>query len=258
VVTVYDMINELFPESFPAADDIPNRKRVAVTRADHVICISETTRNDLLALLPVDPGRVSVVHLGFDVLSPGRWSSESLVGARPYLLYVGLRGGYKNFSSLLTAYARSENLRREYGLVCFGGGPFTADEIGALDRAGIVRDRVIHVAGGDDRLAALYMGASALVYPSRYEGFGIPPLEAMALSCPVVCSRAPAVREILGDAVEYFDAHDSDGLTMAMESVVSSPSRRAELLEKGRQLLERYSWRRCAMQTAEVYRSLMS
>src|SRR5262249_28133837 len=149
--------------------------------ADHVICISENTRQDLVRLFGVDPARTSVVHLGYSLTAQADPLHTDNGEGRPTLLYVGSRTGYKNFTALLQAYASSPVLR-EFELIAFGGHPVLPDERKEIERLGI-GDRVRFESGSDRELAARYRAASAFVFPSKYEGFGIPPLEAMSHGC---------------------------------------------------------------------------
>jgi len=254
VLTMFDMINELFPDQHPDFAERHAAKQAAVQRAAQIICISENTRQDLLRILPVDPKRVSVIHLGFDA---GQFTSQptgpSQIGS-PYLLFVSNRAGYKNFAALLRAYAARPGLRDHFKLVCMGGEATTPAELGELARLGLEQNQVLFLRGDDALLANLYHHAAALVYPSCYEGFGIPPLEAMACDCPVICSNTSSLPEVVGEAGEYFDPQDTDALTTAIENVVGSPTRSAELRRLGRLNLQRFSWTQCAQQHMEVYR----
>lgn len=256
-VTVLDMIHERFPDSFPGDDPIAGWKRIAVERADRVICISESTRRDLLEFIPAAEGKCAVVRLGFDPPDPGETAAPADAAGRPRLLFVGQRGGYKNFSGLLRAWAGTPRLRGEFDLVCFGGGPFTPEESGLIEAAcGAEARRVRHAGGDDFALAAHYRGAAALVYPSLYEGFGLPPLEAMARDCPVVCANASSLPEVAGGAAEYFDPAEPESLAAAIERAVFDRSRRAELIRRGRARLAEFSWARCARETLAVYRAV--
>ena len=123
---------------------------------------------------------------------------------------------------------------------------------------GLALEQVMHVGGSDERLAAMYKGAAALVYPSKYEGFGIPPLEAMSLDCPVICSNTSSIPEVVGEAGEYFDPFDQDSIRAAIERVLQSPARRQQLVVLGRSRCKLFSWERCAEQTAAVYRRLVA
>jgi glycosyltransferase involved in cell wall biosynthesis len=255
VVTVFDMTHEKFPGEFSPGDKTSRNKALAVARADHVICISENTRKDLIEHLGVPPERTSVTHLGYRLTTTAVPELPSRA-AGPYLLYVGQRGGYKNFGRLLEAYARSPLLKDHLELVCFGGGVFSAPERAAMERLA-VSPRVTHVMGGDGVLAGLYGRASALVYPSLYEGFGIPPLEAMAFRCPVVCSDCSSLPEVAGTAAQYFDPFDVDSIRLAVEQVVDRPTLAASLVERGLERIKRFSWERCVRETQAIYHSLL-
>lgn len=252
VVTVYDMIHERFPEHFSPGDTTAADKRRAVAEADHVICISHSTRADLIERLGVPEAKVSVTHLASSLAPPVDTGAPSAGTGAPYLLYVGERGGYKNFAAVAQALAASPALR-ELRLVCFGGGPLKAPEWELLRALGLGVDRVEGVQGDDDRLARAYAGASAFVYPSLAEGFGIPPLEAMRCGCPVVCSDTSSLPEVVGPAAERFDPRKPETIRVALERVLLSPTRRAELMALGHAQGQRFSWQRCAQETRTAY-----
>lgn len=259
VLTIYDMIHERFPSDFPLGDKTTRHKAEAAKRADHVICISESTRRDAIDLLGLVPEKTSVIHLGFDLMKDGDDDliNERSVTNEPFLLYVGNRGGYKNFLRLLEAYASSPQLRAEFKLVCFGGGALSAEEQERIAQLGLDSGRVIQLGGSDQLLSQLYTHASAFVYPSLYEGFGIPPLEAMSHDCPVICGMTSSIPEVVGDGGEYFDPADVDSMREAIERVVGSENHRKALIEKGRARLGCFSWDRCAKETLDVYRNLV-
>jgi glycosyltransferase involved in cell wall biosynthesis len=253
IVTVYDMIHEKFREMYSSDDATPQMKKAAVGRADHIICISENTRRDLVDILKVDPARTSVIHLAPTAL-PEKEGESRPVTDRPYIAYVGPRAGYKNFSRLIRAFAISEFLRNNFSIACFGGGEFTSVERQEMSDARLIAEQVIHASGGDEMLKPIYRGATAFVYPSLYEGFGIPPLEAMAANCPVVASKTGSVPEVCGEAAEYFDPYQPESIANAIERVVTSTGRRKELIDLGALQIRKYSWDICAQQTAAVYR----
>jgi glycosyltransferase involved in cell wall biosynthesis len=258
VLTIYDMIHEKFPRDFSALDWTPRYKARAADRANHIICISESTRRDAVELLKVPYEKTSVIYLGHDLQLSGGFhekETESRLDT-PYLLYIGNRIGYKNFVRLLEAYAASSILRRDFKLVCFGGGVLRQDEQDRIRSLGIPGDRVLHFSGDDRVLASLYQHAKVFVYPSLYEGFGIPPLEAMTFDCPVVCSNTSSIPEVVDEAAEYFDPYDVESIRLAIERVVSSGERRGELISKGRKRVSCFSWDRCAAQTFDVYKRL--
>ena len=256
VLTVFDMIHERFPESFSKWDPLASEKATAVKRADHIVCISEHTRQDLIQLLDVKQEKISVVHLGFSLTVDNK-AGESLV-KRPYLLYVGGRAGYKNFDALLRAYASLPALARDFDLVAFGGGALHPKERALIGALGLSDSQVRQIGGGDSILSGLYQGASLFVYPSLYEGFGIPPLEAMSFDCPVVCSNTSSIPEVVGDAAIFFDPMSINSIAKAMEAVVSNESIRERLIARGRERIKLFSWQRCARQTLEVYGKLVA
>lgn len=254
IVTVFDMIHEKLTDNFSKNDEASQNKAFAVERADHIICISEHTRQDLIELLGVDPAKTSVVHLGFALTNQNESVQEALPTARPFLLYVGKREGYKNFDGLLQAYAASSKLKTDFDVICFGGGELTVQEKNLIQQLGLPMESVRHVSGDDVILAAYYREASAFVYPSLYEGFGIPPLEAMSFDCPVVCSNVSSIPEVVGNAGEMFDPYEPDSIRMAIERVVGDDALRQALIARGQQRIKLFSWGRCAQETLDVYR----
>ncbi|MCQ4312601.1 glycosyltransferase family 4 protein [Pseudomonas stutzeri] len=250
VLTVYDMVHELFPSEF-SRFGAARHKRRAIQRADHIICISENTRQDLIYFFDVDPQKVSVVYLGVDP-AKAYGSGQVSTGQKPYILFVGQRAGYKNFHCLVRAFSMSERLKADYNLVCFGGGVFTSAEQGTLYDLGISAG-VVHVGGSDSDLASVYANASAFVYPSKYEGFGLPPLEAMAYGCPVVVSHSSSMPEVVGDAGEYFTPDCPEHLLASLEGVLFDDERRSSLIACGKERLKRFTWQGCAADTLSVY-----
>lgn len=121
---------------------------------------------------------------------------------------------------------------------------------------GISSGRVEQINADDDLLAGLYKNAAAFIYPSRYEGFGIPPLEAMSMACPVICSNSSSIPEVVGNAGEYFDPDDTDTMRVAIEGVLQSNDRRESLVQKGLERCLVFSWERCATETLAIYRSM--
>lgn len=255
VVTVYDMTHELEPASFSRHDPTAKLKYKAVAIADHVICISENTRRDLLDITGISAAKTSVIHLGHSLTTNTMTAKAVQTQREPILLYVGNRSGYKNFNLLLDAFASATDLRHSHEIVCFGGGPFAPMELARIGTLGL-NGRVRHEKGGDAALSRLYASASMLVYPSKREGFGIPPLEAMAHGCPVVCARASSLPEVAGDAADYFDPADPADLVQAIERVLRSHAHAESLIERGRARVSAFSWDRCAAETHALYRRI--
>jgi len=257
ILTVYDMIHEKFSTEFPVHDKTNRKKRIAVSRADHIICISHSTKNDLCQILDVPEEKVSVVHLGFEQFAVTGTGQLSGMTERPYLLYVGSRGGYKNFTAMIKAVASRPALINSFDIIAFGGGPFRSDEKHLIHTLGYGHDAIRQIGGDDGLLGSLYSNAFAFVYPSLYEGFGLPPLEAMAHDCPVVTSNTSSMPEVVGPAGEYFDPGDIDAQAEAISAVVFDEQRRHDLIQEGRRRLAHFSWSRCAAETREIYRAVL-
>lgn len=260
VITVHDMIHEKFAAEFSAKDFTSRKKRLTVARADHIICISNSTKNDLCALFDIPEYKVSVVHHGFERFEqrPDEIPPQLVDHvARPFLLYVGSRGGYKNFAGMLRAVAARPALKSAFDVLAFGGGAFNVTEQALITTLGFAPQSVQQVGGGDVLLGSLYAKARAFVYPSVYEGFGLPPLEAMAHDCPVVTSNSSSMPEVVGNAGAYFDPLDIEAQAEAICSVVFDEQRRSELIALGQQRLFLFSWERCALETQTVYQKVL-
>lgn len=259
VVTVHDLIHEIFAADYSPHDRVAATMRAAVLRADHVICVSERTRQDLIGRFGTPIDKTSVVYHGISELDS---SQASRPPGPPFLLFVGNRQGYKNFEGLLRAFAASPSLRRDVRLVAFGGGAAHASEIALIQGLGLSVGQTagaVEFVSGDDCILGAHMGAAmAMVYPSLYEGFGMPPLEAMHMGCPVICSNASVMPEVLGDAPHYFDPAAIDDIRRALEEVSESSELRAGLIQRGRLRAGLYSWQRCAQETLAVYRATTS
>jgi glycosyltransferase involved in cell wall biosynthesis len=254
VVTVHDMIHELFREHLDPTGAHAEVKRRAIMAADAIICVSENTKKDLLELLPVPAEKISVVYHASDIGAEHSHGPEP-VPARPYFLYVGSRSPYKNFDGLLRAFAKAVSSRPELAL-CVVGPPFEEDEvrlIGDLKLAGHVEN---YGHASDSHLAKLYRCSRALVYPSLYEGFGLPPLEAMSCGTVAVVANTSSLPEVVGDAGVLFDPRRADELIHTLLLLADDAAAREELIRKGRLRASQFGWDKTVEQTLKVYRSV--
>lgn len=255
VMTVYDMTHELYPELFSANDRTIAWKRAVLGRAQRIIAISENTKRDLLRFYPLEENRVAVVHLAHS-LGRGRAVAASPDLPENYLLFVGQRGGYKNFAFFVRSVAPLLRDNPDLVIVCAGGGAFTPQEhdlLAALKVAARVRQFPV----SDDALVALYGGAMAFVFPSLYEGFGIPVLEAYSCGCPVLLSNRSSLPEVGGEAAVYFDPEDEESLRSAAVRVITDAGLRESLVARGRARAGAFSWEKVARETRTIYESLL-
>jgi glycosyltransferase involved in cell wall biosynthesis len=254
VTTMYDMITELY---YPGLETTA-LKKAALARCDHVICISHNTKKDLCEIFGFPPDRASVTHLAYQDFSGFVGSAPPPgVSRAPYFFYVGNRAVYKNFEALVKAFASAPHLAQNFQIVCYGGGPFTDGECAAAAALGLRPEALVHLTGGDDVLGAGYANATAFVYPSLYEGFGIPPLEAMSAGCPVLSSNTSSLPEVVGDAALSFDPKDVEALRDALLRVAESADLRADLVRRGHAQRRLFTWERCVQQTLDIYRRVL-
>lgn len=244
VVWVYDMIYELFPELLPNALDVIKTKKIAFDNADKIFCISNTTAKDLLRFYPNLERKISVIHLSHDpIFTYHQKPQPDEILTNPFILFVGKRGGYKNFKTLFSAYAAWDD-KDIFKLVVVGEA-WSLDEKKLITQHNL-EDHIILYENIDDRkLCNLYNRAKAFAFPSLYEGFGIPLLEAMACGCPVVASRIPSTIEVAGDVPIYFKPGDTAGLEKALDTLCSEEDQQ-ERINKGVQKASQYSWEKTA------------
>ena len=252
VVTVHDMIHELFSTAGIRDDGTADNKRILCARASKIIAVSRNTRNDLCRILGVPESKVKVIHHATNL----EYAGQPRLHQKPYILFVGERTGYKNFNNFLTA-AAPLLIRHGMDLVCAGGRAFSNAERMLISRLK-AQERVfrLDVSSADD-LASLYHFAHLFGYPSLYEGFGLPLLEAFACGCPVAAGSSPSFQEIAGDAAERFDAASVESIAAAIERLIVDSARGAELVAAGTLRLGDFSWQRSAQSTLEVYREAL-
>lgn len=247
VVTVHDCIHEVFPEYFDPRDPALVYRKECLDRADQIICISKNTKADLIRFYRVPEEKLNIVSLG--VLPRPRRTN---VARKDFLLFVGHRNLYKNAKTLIEAYALSEARRSGVRLIFFGGGNFDEAEVKLIADTGI-QDLVVCTHGNDDALSGYYSDALAFVFPSEYEGFGLPTLEAMSHGCPVICSNSSSFPEVAGEGALYFSPKDHLELQRKIDLIFRDSKLREDMIEKGYQNVTRFSWQRCAEETLKVY-----
>lgn len=262
IVSVYDLIYFRYPELFSRPADASYRQQISRTTqaADIILCNSATTANDAINYLNLEPTKVKFAHLAAsEVFRPldkdKQMASElaTLPTQRPFLLYVGTRAQYKNFQFLLKAYGQWPR-NHEVDLVVVSSA-WSQTDLEVMNSYQITERVHLCQEISDEGLNILYNYALAFVYPSLYEGFGIPLLEAMTVGCPILASDIPSSREVAHNYPAYFDPTSIDALITTFDTLLSNPPS-AEHNHNGKQIAATYSWQKTAHQTLQHYYAL--
>lgn len=251
VITVHDMIHEIYPQQYRNPGEIQRNKKKLIQAADKIIAISQHTKADILRFNDVDPQKIEVIYHGTSILNI---SPEPLeLQPKNFILFVGERKGYKNFKTLAEAFSKL-NAKTDVKLLCVGGGPFGPEEMQYISDLKL-ENKVIQKSLTDGELSWAYKNTACFIFPSLYEGFGIPILESMSFGTPTILSATSCFPEIAGDAAIYFKT--TDELTNALEAVLNSEISLESFEEKALAQSWLYSWDKVAKQTSGVYRSLI-
>ena len=254
IVTVYDLIHEITSSKI---NKVIKPKKKMLDIADHIICISKNTKNDLLNFYDIDEKKVSVIYLGGNHLEKKLSKLPEKFNNKSYILYVGSREKYKNFEILLKGFSKSKKLSTSLDIVLFGGGKLTKKEKALLSDLKINENKIIQVDGDETILKNLYKAAKVFVFPSLYEGFGLPLLESVENDCPIVCSDIPIFREILNDSAFYFKPDSCESLIVSLEKVVFSSD--DFLTKKKYDLLKgKFTWEECSANTLDLYKKIIN
>ncbi len=225
--------------------------------ADHIICISETTKNELINFYKVDEKKISVTYLGANHYFLNNTNLPKDINF-PFLLYVGSRLKYKNFDFFVKAYAKSTKINKNFKILLFGGGKLTQKEKDLLSELKVDEHKIIQLEGNDNLLNFLYQKASAFIFPSVYEGFGLPIVESLKNKCPVVCSKIPIFEEIGKNSVNYFDLKDIDNLIDTILKVVEQEKKEKIFNDNINLIMEKFNWENCFEKTIKIYKNTIN
>ena len=256
IVTCFDLI----PELYNANKAIRRENSYAYSAATCIIAISENTKRDLCDFYKVPSRKVHVIHLGCDFYSSAVSQLDFPIKGIRYVLYVGKRNGYKNFDFFARAIAPVLKTDKSLNVFCTGTS-FSKTESDLLEQLGVGANflqKFVH----DKQLPQLYHNAIAFVYPSLHEGFGLPILDAFANECPILLANATCFPEVGGDAALYFDPKDEEDFRRQLMRVIGDDDQarglRADMVARGKERVKLFSWKKCAEETAEVYRRCVS
>ena len=251
MVTTFHDSNLLTIDPHP---HIVEQQRRSLNRANAIVCVSENTKRDLLLNFDVDEDKIHVIYHGIVVPNIDALPKTSIVNS-PYILYVGRRSKYKNFTRLVKVFSRLKLEYVDMKLVCTAE-PFSNEENAMFEQLHITNS-IIHIAATEQMMNILYRDALFLVFPSLYEGFGMPILEAWSCNCAVALSDTSCFPEIADTAGLYFDPHSDDDMYIKLKQLIDDKALRLELIKRGRCRLKMFSWERCAQEHYKLYKSLL-
>jgi glycosyltransferase involved in cell wall biosynthesis len=254
VVTVYDMTAEIFPQYFVGSKK--SDLKLICEKANHIIAISETTKNDIVKLFCIAPERISTIYLAGSINKQVSCSKNQVCLSKQ-LLFVGYRSHYKNFAIVLQLLRYLIGKKHQLSLLCVGGNGFNSDELSLIKQLNL-KEVVNQKQLSENGLAAAYQNSLALIYPSFYEGFGLPIIEAMSFQCPLIVSDIPVFREIARNAALFFDPHNPKEAAEKVEEVLIDHQLRKRLVNLGKMRAADFSWEKTAQETAKIYRMVAS
>jgi glycosyltransferase involved in cell wall biosynthesis len=252
VTTCHDLILFKYPVNNFYWKKIAAHQKKSFARADHIIAISQNTKREMIELFDIPENKITVIYHGAD---KRQTVSEGRVFDFPYILYVGARVDNKNWENFVRAYAMVNKKYGDVRLVCTWQ-HFSKQEQ-ALLRSLQVEEKAICVRADEKTMARLYRDAEMFVYPSVYEGFGMPILEAMVYDCPVVLSNTSCFPEIAGDAGFYFNPYEIEDIAEKIVRLLTDSALRKKQIALGKERVAHFSWEKCAKEHLAVYRSLI-
>lgn len=254
VLTVYDMIHELYPHYFDYDKDTVPNKKLLIENATKIIAISQSTKNDIIKFYPhISPAKIEVVYLAHTIKTQ---VEVNLVLPEKYILFVGNRLNYKNFLFFLNAAAPLLAADKNLVILCAGGNPFNEEEAILIAELGC-EQQVLQENFKDAELSTYYKQALCFVFPSEYEGFGIPVLEAMACGCPVVLANHSSFPEVAGDAGIYFELNNEADLRDKILFLINSSENRNIYRNKGSLQAGKFDWKKTTEECLKVYHSIV-
>lgn len=252
VATIHDMNFFVISHLYSRMSSLAGFQKKMVDKADHIITVSNKSKQDMMEIWDIPDEKIDVIYHGINTDAIARLPRHKI--SEDYILFVGRRAEYKNFHGLLQALAILTGTYSDLKLYC-AGPAFSQEETSLMQSLG-VRERCRAFQATDSQLYDLYRNASAFVFPSFYEGFGLPILEAMACECPTLVSNTSCFPEIAGDAAAYFDPADAESIADRIRTVLDDSELRRSLVARGSEHVKKFSWDECARRHMDVYTRL--
>lgn len=267
IVTIYDMVYKLYPETM-AQDNLDLLNKImprSVSESTKILTISENSKHEISEILDISPEKIAIAYPGYDPtvfkILPTEQLAEPLKRfglEKPYILYLGTLEPRKNIERIVKAYASLTQIQQEFDLVLAGSIGWKSEQIFELIDHYKIKENVLitgYITQAEQ--VALYNKASCFVFPSLYEGFGMPALEAMACGCPVITSNTSSLPEVVGSAGLLVNPLEIDELSIAIEKVLSDNALRATMKNKNINQIEKFTWKNTASSVIELYQSLI-
>jgi len=250
VITVHDLIRFKFKDKFYWKDAERDQMGKVIKNAQRIISVSHNTKNDLIDIFNVDANKVDVIYHGFNTAKRPKLNKFG-----QYILFVGQREGYKNFKNFINAISSLLNSESDLKLLCVGK-PFNKEELLEISKLKILK-QTIALSVNEEDLQNLYAHALVFVYPSLYEGFGMPILEAFANNCPVCLSNSSSFPEVAENAAIYFDPNNIESILYAIKKILYDDSTKKHLIFEGQKRLRNFSWQKTASETIKSYQKIV-
>ena len=257
IIMAHDTIHETFPEIINLIDNTLDHKKATLYKARLIIANSQNTKNDLIQLYNIPPEKIEITYLAASINKSQASASLKVDLPEKYILFVGNRDFYKNFNNFILAVEPLLKENKDMFLICAGGSLFTNEEK-RFFQSKQLENKILYKAADDITLATLYTNALAFVFPTLYEGFGIPALEAMNCDCPVVMSNTSSLPEVGGEAAINFDPNNIDDMREKIKSVIINKDLRDDLILKAKTQRQKFSFEKTAIETKKIYEKLLN
>jgi glycosyltransferase involved in cell wall biosynthesis len=249
IINCWDLTHEKFNKD----SNVNNLKKLNYLKADKIICPSYTVKKDLLNYYDLNEDKVKVTYFSSDF----EIEYNKTKTLQNHILYVGSRSDYKNFEKFIKSFSLSKKLKKDFNLIIFGGENSRLNGLNILKKYNIKKNKFRFINGTNNDLKYYYKNVRIFIYPSRYEGFGIPLVESMRMGCPIISSNGGALKEIAGDGITYFDPDNVEDIKFKLESTIYDDTKLINTIKYGYERCKKYSWKTCAEETYDMYETLL-